>query len=82
VLGHVPPLLRNFEKLFLNIGIACLLGELLHSRALARYSSALLFTAVAHCLRKITNVDGKELFRQTPRKIKSSGNAAPTGAAA
>ena len=30
---HVPPLLRSFEKLFLEIGIACLLGK---SFALAR----------------------------------------------
>ena len=29
VSGHVPPLLRDFEQLFLDIGIASLLGEFL-----------------------------------------------------
>jgi hypothetical protein len=47
VSSHGPPLLRNFEKLFLEVGIACLLGESSHSHALARHSSALVVTAAS-----------------------------------
>ena len=38
VSGHVPPLLCNFEKLFLDIGIACTLGDLF---SLARLGAVL-----------------------------------------
>ena len=42
VIGHVPPLLSNFERLFLDHGIGGLLGELLGLTGLGPISSALL----------------------------------------
>ncbi len=47
VSGHVPPLLRNVEDLFLDKESRAYSASSSHSRALARYSSALSVTAVA-----------------------------------
>ncbi len=71
VSGHVPPLLRSFEKLFLYMGIASLLGE---SFALARFG-AIFFCLGRQCSfsvrdRQITNVNGKEQFRAFTYRIR------------
>ena len=63
VSGHVPPLLRNFEELFLDKGIARLFGALL---ALSRLG-AIFFCFGCHgsrLVRYMTNITDEEPFHQ------------------
>ena len=63
VFGHLAPLLRNFEELFLDKESRVCLASSSHSRALARYSSALLpwsSQPIAPSVRYMTNEGGQK----------------------